>query len=103
MPGRAWRGSSSPKAVAAALARQVADLGIVRVHDHARVGRQVGHGGAPAAGDELELAVAVELVAKQVAEADRARPHAPRDLRQRALVDLEQPQLGVRAPPGGRT
>ena len=27
--------------------------------------------------------------------ADRARPDAPHDLRQRALVDLEQPELGV--------
>ena len=48
----------------------------------------------PARGHVLELAVAVELVAEQVAEADGARAHAPRDLRQRRLVDLEQAELG---------
>ena len=35
---------------------------------------------APALGDLLQLAVAVELVAKQVAEAHRPRPDAPRDV-----------------------
>ena len=42
----------------------------------------------------------VELVAEEVAEKDRARPDAPRHLRQRRLVDLEQAELcvaGVRA------
>ena len=54
--------------------------------------------GAPALGDQLELAVAVELVAEQVAEHDRARADAPRDLGQRGLVDLEQAELARRAP-----
>ena len=57
---------------------------------------------APPLGDELELAVAVELVAEEVAEAERARPHAPRDLGQRGLVDLEEAELGVgRSEEGG--
>jgi hypothetical protein len=43
----------------------------------------------------LELAVAVELVAEEVAEGDGARAHATGDLGQGRLVDLEQAQLGV--------
>ena len=46
-------------------------------------------------GDVLELAVAVELVAEEVAEQERARPDPSSDLRQRALVDLEQAELRV--------
>ncbi len=56
---------------------------------------QRGDGVPPAGGDELELAVAVELVAEEVAEQERLRPDAARDLRQRRLVDLEQPELGA--------
>ena len=48
---------------------------------------------APAGGDVLELAVAVELVAEQVAEQQRLRPEPPRELGERRLVRLEQPQL----------
>mgnify|MGYP007123201513 CR=1 FL=1 len=50
---------------------------------------------APALGDVLELAVAVELIAKQVAERHDPRPRAPQHLRQCELIDLEQPELGV--------
>ena len=50
---------------------------------------------APALGDELELAVAVELVAEEVAEADGPRLHARGDLGQGGLVDLEEPELGA--------
>ena len=50
---------------------------------------------APALGDQLELAVAVELVAEEVAEADGTRPDAPQHLRQRRLVDLEEAELGA--------
>ena len=50
-------------------------------------------GDAPAFGDELELAVAVELVAKEVPERDGTRPRAPDRLGQRALVDLEEAEL----------
>ena len=48
--------------------RQIRDDGIVRVHHDRRVGRQVGDGSAPPLRDELELAVAIELVAEEVAE-----------------------------------
>jgi hypothetical protein len=50
------------------------------------------HGLPPARGDALELAVTIELVAEEVREAERARPQPGGDLRQRALVDLEQPE-----------
>jgi hypothetical protein len=73
---------------------EVADLRVVAVHDEQRV-RQLRHGRAPASGHELELAVAVELVAEEVPEAERARPDAPRHLGQGSFVDLEQAELGV--------
>ena len=78
-----------------ALARQVADLRVVAVdHEHG-LRRQRGRRGTPALGDVLELPVAVELVAEEVAEQHRARPDPANDLRQRAFVDLEQAQVGV--------
>jgi hypothetical protein len=58
----------------------------------------VGEGGdrvPPPRRDELELAVAVELVAEQVAEQQRLWAHAAGDLRERALVDLEQAELCI--------
>ena len=58
----------------------------------------MGEGGdrrAPALGDVLELAVAVELVAEEVAERDDARAHAHDHLGQGELVHLEQAELGV--------
>ena len=55
------------------VAPEVADLRVVAVDDELR-GRQRRHGRAPAGGNELELAVAVELVAEEVAE--RAAPSA---------------------------
>ena len=51
--------------------------------------------GTPALRDVLELAVAVELVAEQVSQFDDARPGTAKDLRQRELVDLEEPELRV--------
>ena len=74
---------------------QIAELRIVRVHHERRVTRQTPDGLPPALGDALELAVPVELVAKEVAEADRVRPDAGCDVGERALVDLEQTELGV--------
>ena len=71
------------------------ELRVVGVEDERRRVRQPGHGFPPALGDELELAVAVELVAEEVAEADRFRPQAPHELGQRGLVHLEQAELGV--------
>ena len=49
----------------------------------------------PALRDVLELAVAVELVAEQVSQFDDAGPGTAKDLRQRKLVDLEEPELRV--------
>ena len=72
-----------------------ADLRIVAVqHEHRRLGQRRDRS-APPFGDELELAVAVELVAEEVPEADDPWPHPPQHLRQRPLVDLEQAELGV--------
>ena len=79
---------------AGVVARQVADLRVVAVDDEAGV-RQRGDGVAPAGGDGLELAVAVELVAEEIAEQDRPRLDAPGDLGERRLVDLEEAELRV--------
>ena len=78
------------------LSRQVADLRVVAVHDQGGIGRKLSHGPAPALGQELELAVAVELVAEQVPEQHRPRMQPPRHLGECRLVDLEQPELRVR-------
>ena len=95
-PVRACRGSSRPNRRARPPSVcEVADHGIVRVHDDRRLGRETRDRRAPALGHELELAVAVELVAEEVAEQQRARPHALECLRKRALVHLEQPELGA--------
>jgi len=79
---------------------EVADLGVVAVQDELGL-RQLGDRSAPACGNELELAVAVELVAEEVAEEQRLRPDAPCHLGQRALVDLEEPELGPAGPEEG--
>ena len=76
-------------------AREVADLRVVAVDDEHCLGGQLRRSGAPALGDVLELAVAVELVAGEVSEQHCAGADAADDLRQRALVDLQQPELGV--------
>ena len=78
-----------------ALARQIADLRVVPVHHQDSVRRQLLRHLPPALGEVLELAVAIELVAEQVPEADGPRPGSPRDLRQRRLVHLEQAQLSA--------
>jgi hypothetical protein len=71
------------------------ELWIVGVDHEPRLLRQAGDRHTPALGDQLELAVAVELVAEEVAETDGARPQAAEQLGQRAFVDLEQPELGT--------
>ena len=71
------------------------ELRVVAVGDQQRLCREPAHHLAPAPGQELELAVAVELVAKQVAERDGPRRDSPRHLGQRGLVHLEQPQFGI--------
>ena len=82
------------ESAACVVARQVTDLGVVAVDDKAGL-RQRGDGVAPAGGDGLELAVAVELVAKEIAKEHCARPDAPGDLGKRGLVDLEEAELRV--------
>ena len=90
-------GRRAPKTTAGlGAAGEVADERVVAVHDEQRRRASACDGRAPALGDELELAVAVELVAEEVAEAKQRRGcSAPRDLGQRGLVDLEQAELGV--------
>ena len=53
-----------------------AELRVVAVHGQGRVRWKPLDRRAPALGDELELAVAVELVAEEVAEGQRPRLHA---------------------------
>ena len=74
--------------------RDVGGQRIVAARDDRRLGRQLGEHAAPALGDRLELAVAVELVAEEVAQRQRVRLHAAHDRGQRRLVALEQPELG---------
>jgi hypothetical protein len=76
-------------------AGEFADLRIVAVDGECRPSRERANRLAPPLREDLELAVAVELVAKQVAEAECPRPDPPRDLRKRGLVDLEEPELRV--------
>ena len=76
---------------ARALAAQIGDQRVIGVeHELARL--QVGR---PAVGDRLELAVAVELVAEQVAKQDRARVQLRGERVEPQLVDLEQSKLAL--------
>src|SRR5205823_5307122 len=79
------------------ITREVADKRVVAVDGERHAG-QAAHRRPPALGDQLELAVTVELIAEEIPEAERARPQPARDLRQRAFVDLEEPEL---SPAGG--
>ena len=72
-----------------------ADRRIVAVDDERRIRRQLRHRVPPALDEQLQLPVPVELVAEEIAEADRPRAHPPHHLRQGRLVHLEQPQLGA--------
>jgi hypothetical protein len=58
----------------APLGGQVADLRIIAVDGQRGLRRKCAHCLAPTLGDQLELAVPVELVAKEVPERDRMRP-----------------------------
>ena len=61
------------------------------------------HDRRPAVGDRLQLAVAVELVAEEVAEQHRARLELLDDRAEPELVDLEQAEVaGQRAPAAAR-
>ena len=75
------------------LPREIADLRIVPVDDEHGFFDQTPHDAAPALRNVLQLAVPVELVPEQIPETDGPRAYALRDLGQRGLVDLEQPQL----------
>ena len=75
------------------LACEIAHLRIVAVHDERRIRRQSANRDAPALRDVLELAVAVELISEQIAEADGTRSYASDHLRKCGLVDLEQAEL----------
>jgi hypothetical protein len=57
-------------------AGDVGQQGVVCVDDRGGGRVELGERGAPALGHELELAVAVELVAEEVPEQDRVRAHA---------------------------
>ena len=85
-----------------AVAAEVGDQRVVGVeHERGRL-RQPGDDLGPAVGDDLELAVAVELVAEQVAEQHGARRELGRDRAEPELVDLEQPHVApVRGQRGG--
>ena len=47
---------------------EIGDDRIVGIHDERRVARKLPHRVAPALGNELELAVAIELVAEEIRE-----------------------------------
>ena len=70
--------------------RDVREERIVGVHERGGSRVEACDSGSPAIGDDLELAVAVELVAEEVAQADRARPDPCGDVREGPLVDLEE-------------
>ena len=93
-----------PKAIVlGAVAAEVADLRIVSVdHEHRLLWQRRGRR-PPVGGDVLQLAVTVELVAEEVAEQHRARPHAARDLGERPLVHLEERRARRRAASGAST
>ena len=76
--------------------RERPDLRIVRIRHDDRVDRELGDRTAPTLGDLLQLAVAVELVAEQVPEADRPRPDPAHHLGKMCLVELEEAELGAR-------
>ena len=76
----------------AAPVRQVGGDRIVGAGHEQHVLVQPLHHRPPAAGHRLELAVAVELVAEEVAKGDGVRPQALRQARQGGLVGLEQAQ-----------
>ena len=80
---------------AAGAAPQVRDEGVVGVQHEPRLGFKRGDHRSPPVGDRLELAVAVELVAKQVAEHQRSRRQLADHPVQPELVELEQTKLAV--------
>jgi hypothetical protein len=78
-----------------AVAAEVGDQRVVGVEHEPGGGGQPGDDPRPAVGDDLQLAVAVELVAEQVAEQDGARLELARDRSEPELVDLEQADVAA--------
>ena len=76
-----------------ASAAEIRHQGVVGVEHQARPPVQLCHHLGPAVGQQLELAVAVELVAEEVGEQEQPRPQLARHLGQPGLVHLEQAQL----------
>ncbi len=81
-----------------AVAPEVGDQRVVGVEHEARPPVQPLDQLRPAVGEQLELAIAVELVAEQVGEQQQPRVELLGHARQPGLVDLEQPQLPAPAP-----
>ena len=75
------------------LRRVAAEVGDERVVGVEHEARALADDRGPAVGDRLQLAVAVELVAEQVAEQHRARLDLLGDLAEPELVDLEQAEV----------
>ena len=76
-----------------ALAPEVGHQRVVGVQHEGGAAVERATSSGPAVGEQLELAVAVELVAEQVGEQQQARLDLLGHARQPGLVDLEQPEL----------
>jgi hypothetical protein len=88
------------------LAAEVGDERVVGAEHQLRAGGAPLDDGGPAVRDRVELAVAVELVAEEVRQQQRARLQLLDDPAEPELVDLEQPEVAVELAPaaarGGR-
>ena len=74
---------------------EVGDQRIVGVQHEPRAGRRAGNELGPAVGDQLELAVAVELITEEVGQQQQPRPQLGGNARKPGLVDLEQAELAA--------
>ena len=96
-PARAAR--PRPSTARLVHAAEVGDQRVVGVEHERRAAGLRRHDRGPAVGDRLQLAVAVELVAEEVAEQHRARLELLDHRAEPELVDLEQAEVaGQRAP-----
>ncbi len=73
-----------------AVTSEVRDQGVVGVEGELAGSLQLGHQDRPLVREPLQLAVAVELVAEEVAEHQQARMKAGRDAGEPGLVELEE-------------
>ena len=92
LPGHARVVEAEPNDVRPFLS-EAGDKWIVDVGHHPSGRVELGDRPTPAVRDELQLPVAVELVAKEVPQADGLGANALRDLREGALVHLEQAEV----------